>query len=161
MSIYDAEQRRKAREAQARLDRAIRPVSAYEVGRKHQKINPWDSHFVVIPMARPEDQPVGQYIYVLKPTRLGMLTDGPDDRETAILQAHVTFLDNLLAAGEVVLFGRTQTADSETFGIVVFETSDDSTANAIMKGDPCVEQGVMTATLYPFGIAGLREATHE
>ena len=87
-----------------------------------------------------------------------MLTEGPDDRETGILQAHVTFLDDLLASGEVVLFGRTQTADEKTFGIVVFETSDDSAANGIMNGDPCVEKGIMTATLYPFRVSGLREA---
>ena len=49
--------------------------------------------------------------------------------------------------------GRTQTADSDTFGIVILKADDEAAARKLMKADPAVAHGVMHAALYPFRIA--------
>jgi uncharacterized protein YciI len=94
-----------------------------------------------------------QFLYRLRPTRLGMVTEGPTEDERAVLAAHGAYLAGLAEKGVVRLAGRTQTDDESTFGVVVFEARDDTEALRIMNGDPAVNGGVMRAELYPFRIA--------
>lgn len=98
---------------------------------------------------------MSQFIYVLRPVRLAMLTEGPTDDERTAVGAHVAYLKGLLSDGRALLFGRTQTADETTFGIVVFEADDIELATATMSADPSVQHGVMTAELHPFHVAGM------
>ncbi len=94
-----------------------------------------------------------EFIYVVHPTRLGMLTEGPTAEESAAVAAHFDYLKRLTAEGTMVLVGRTQTNDETTFGIAVFRAGSDEEARAIMAADPAVACGVMRAELYPFHIA--------
>ena len=97
-----------------------------------------------------------QYIYTLRLTRPAMLTDGPTIDEEQAMDGHVRYLNEQLSAGTMVLFGRTQTADADTFGIVIFEAADDAAAELVMLADPALAEGCMTARLQPFLIAGMK-----
>ncbi len=96
-----------------------------------------------------------QYIYLLQPRRLAMLTEGPTDEEAQALAGHVAYLERLSGEGDVLLAGRTQTADENTRGLVILQAPSESAATAIMQGDPAVAEGVMSAELYPYRIAAL------
>jgi uncharacterized protein YciI len=98
-----------------------------------------------------------QWIYVLKPVRLGMLTEAPTPEEDIIISQHFAYLKDLTEKGVMILMGRTQNNDESTFGIAIFEAEDEKAARAIMENDPAVEHGVMTATLYPYRVALMRE----
>ena len=82
-----------------------------------------------------------------------MLTEHPTEKEADTLARHVAYLEDLAARGVVILAGRTQTADPDTFGIVIFEADNESTAEAVMTADPAVADGVMRAKLFPYRIA--------
>ena len=104
---------------------------------------------------RPKPKP--QFIYVLKPTRLEMLTDGSTPEERDTVSRHFEYFKDLTEKGVMILMGRTQNNDESTFGIAVFEVEDESAARQIMENDPAVLGGVMTATLYPYKIALMRK----
>lgn len=99
---------------------------------------------------------MGQYIYKLQVTRPSMLTEGPSLDEERALSAHVRYLNEQLAAGRAILFGRTQTTDEDTFGIVIFEAEDERSATEFMRADPAVSTAVMEARLWPYAISGMR-----
>ena len=104
---------------------------------------------------RPKSKP--QFIYVLKPTRLGMLTEGPTPQEVETVSRHFAYFKDLTEKGVMILMGRTQNKDETTFGIAVFEAEDEAAARRIMENDPAILGGVMTATLYPYKIALMRK----
>jgi len=104
---------------------------------------------------RPKPKP--QFIYVLRPTRLEMLSDGATPEEIATVSRHFAYFQDLTAKGVMILMGRTQNNDEHTFGIAIFEAEDESAARKIMENDPAVIGGVMTATLYPYKIALMRK----
>lgn len=43
--------------------------------------------------------------------------------------------------------------DEKTFGIVIFEADSEEEAQLIMKNDPAVAEGIMTADLFPYRVA--------
>lgn len=96
-----------------------------------------------------------QYLYLLKPTRLGMLTESTPEENDAVSR-HFAYLKDLTEKGVMILVGRTLNTDESTFGIAVFEAEDESAARTIMDGDPAVRSGVMRATLYPYRVALMR-----
>jgi uncharacterized protein YciI len=98
-----------------------------------------------------------QWIYVLKPTRLEMLTEGSTSEEDEIVSRHFAYLSDLTEKGVMILMGRTQNNDESTFGIAIFEAEDEEAAQAIMENDPAVVGGVMRATLYPYRVALIRK----
>ena len=61
-----------------------------------------------------------EFLYRIKPVRLGMLTEGPTEREAEIVSEHFSYLERLVAEGIVLMAGRTLNTDERTFGIVVF-----------------------------------------
>ena len=95
----------------------------------------------------------GQYLYIIRPTRLEMLTEGPTEREQKIVSQHFTYLQELTLQGVAILVGRSQTADEDSLGIIVYQASSEETARRLMENDPAVKQGVMRASFYPFRIA--------
>lgn len=97
-----------------------------------------------------------QWLYILKPTRLGMLTEGPTTEETAAVSRHFAHLQELTEKGVMILVGRTQNADENTIGLAIFEAEDEAAARNIMLSDPAIIEGVMTATLYPYKIGLMR-----
>jgi len=98
-----------------------------------------------------------QWIYVLKPARLEMLTEGSTPEEDEIVSRHFAYLSDLTGKGVMILMGRTQNNDESTFGIAIFEAENEEAARAIMENDPAVKNGVMTATLYPYKVALMRK----
>ena len=98
---------------------------------------------------------MAEFLYRLRPTRPAMLTEGLTPEERAAVAAHVAYLERLAAAGVVLLFGRTQTTDEKTFGIVILRAGSPADAERVMRDDPAVEARVMRAELFPFRIAGM------
>ena len=99
-----------------------------------------------------------QWIYMLKPTRLEMLTEGSTPEEEEIVSRHFAYLSDLTEKGIMILMGRTQNNDESTFGIAIFEAENESAARAIMENDPAVKNDVVTATLYPYKVALMRKS---
>jgi uncharacterized protein len=97
-----------------------------------------------------------QWLYILKPTRLGMVTEGPTVEEAATVSRHFAHLQALTEKGVMILVGRTQNADENTIGLAIFEAEDEAAARNLMESDPAVAGGVMTATLYPYRVALMR-----
>jgi uncharacterized protein YciI len=94
-----------------------------------------------------------QFLYRIQPARLGMLTEGPTEREAEVLGEHVAYLSRLVGEGSVLMAGRTLTADERTFGIAVLVAATLDEAEAIMNDDPAVKHGVMRAELFPYRVA--------
>lgn len=97
-----------------------------------------------------------QYLYLIRPARPEMLSEGTTPREEAIIDEHFNYLKALTEQGVVILVGRTQNNDETTFGIVIFEAKSIEAASRIMNDDPAVKNGIMVATLFPYRIALLR-----
>jgi uncharacterized protein YciI len=98
-----------------------------------------------------------QYLYVLRPTRLAMLSDGGTPQEQQIVSDHFADLQHLTEEGVAILMGRTLNNDERTIGLVIFNAADDDSARAVMQSDPAVIHGVMTAELFPYRVALIRE----
>ena len=96
-----------------------------------------------------------EFLYMVRPTRPGMVTEGPTPEEMAILGQHMSYLSDLTRQGQVLLFGRTQNNDENTFGLVVFTAPSEDDARRLMNEDPAVSAGLMEATLYPYQVAGM------
>lgn len=75
------------------------------------------------------------------------------DDDRAAVAAHAERLAQLRDQGIVVLAGRTDAANPDTRGIVIFEAADEEAARVLMRTDPAVASGVMTATLAKFRLA--------
>ncbi len=78
------------------------------------------------------------------------------DEESAVIAERFGYLQALKDAGILILAGRTQVAQG-TWGIAIFEAPDEESAQAVMRTDPAVAAGVMTATLYPYAVAVARD----
>ena len=81
-----------------------------------------------------------------------MLRTGPTAAEQAVVAEHFAYLQHLTAQGVIILVGRTLTTDENTMGLAIFRAESEDAARQIMNGDPAVNKGVMTATLYPFKV---------
>ncbi len=91
-----------------------------------------------------------RFLYVLRPTRLEMLTVGPSAEEQMIITRHAEHLHRLADEGAVHHFGRTMNNDEKTIGLVVFDAADLQAAEEVMHSDPAVEGKVMRAELFPY-----------
>jgi len=100
---------------------------------------------------------IQQYLYMIQPTRLEMVTEGPTPEEAEIVSQHFNYLKRLTDEGVVILVGRTQNRDENTFGIAIYKAGSEEAARAIMQNDPAVKQGIMRATLFPYLVALISE----
>ena len=55
----------------------------------------------------------------------------------------------------VLLFGRTETTDPPTFGIVIFRAASPAEARGILVDDPAMRAGVMRGEVSPFRVVGV------
>ena len=101
---------------------------------------------------------MNQFLYRIQPTRLEMVTQGPTTKEAAIVSQHFDYLTSLTRQSIVLVFGRTQNRDANTFGICIFRADSEADARSIVDNDPAVRNGVMRAELYPYEVAGLNPA---
>jgi len=79
------------------------------------------------------------------------------NRENAIVQQHFEVLQDLLKEGKLILAGRTLDMDPSGFGIVILEVDSEEEAKELMENDPAVKEGIMTATLFPYRVALIKE----
>ena len=63
----------------------------------------------------------GQYLYLIQPTRMAMLTDGPTPQEDETVSRHFDYLKALADRGIIILAGRILNTDESSFGIVIFK----------------------------------------
>jgi uncharacterized protein len=94
-----------------------------------------------------------QFLYRIQPTRPAMLSEGATDSEAEVVAAHFAYLKDLTERGTLIMAGRTLTADSTSFGLVVLEVDSEGEALALMEADPAVAGKVMHAKLFPFRVA--------
>jgi uncharacterized protein YciI len=94
-----------------------------------------------------------QYLYRIRPTRPGMLAEGPTAEEEKIVGEHFAYLQGLTERGVVILAGRTLNTDESSFGIVIFRAVSEQAAREVMENDPAVRQGVMEGELFPYRVA--------
>jgi uncharacterized protein YciI len=93
------------------------------------------------------------YLIVLRPARVGMVKEGPTEREAAIVGRHFEYLQAHARAGRVRIAGRTTENDERTIGLVLLAVASEDEARALMQADPAVAEGVMRAELFPFRLA--------
>lgn len=94
-----------------------------------------------------------QFIYILKliPTLLN--ESNWTEKHEEIVSIHFSVLQGLHKDGKLILAGRTLNMDEKTFGIVILEVESEEEAQYIMKNDPAVAKGIMTAELFPYKVA--------
>ena len=100
------------------------------------------------------------YLVVLRPARIEMLTVGPTAEESRHVGEHFEYCSNLVASGKMLLAGRTVGTLSETIGILILHAESDEEVALIVSSDPAVSNGVMTAEVQPFRLALLGENPH-
>jgi uncharacterized protein YciI len=97
---------------------------------------------------------MNQYLYRIQPTRMEMLSEGPTPRESELVSQHFQYLQGLMAQGNPILAGRTQTTDDpDGMGIIVLKAESDEVAQTIVDSDPAVANGVFRAKLFPYRVA--------
>ena len=99
-----------------------------------------------------------QFLYRIVPTRLEMLVSGPTEREMQVIESHFAHLRQLAEDGVVLMAGRTIETGPATWGIVVFTAPSLAEAEAVMRSDPAIAQGVMHCELFPYRVAVWSEA---
>jgi uncharacterized protein len=96
---------------------------------------------------------MNEYIYCIQPARLEMLSDGATPREAELVGMHFAYLETLLAAGTLILAGRTQDTGADSFGVIIFRSVDDEAARQVVARDPAVREGVFVVHLHPYKVA--------
>ncbi len=94
-----------------------------------------------------------QFLYRITPIRSDMLVAGPTEHEMQVMRTHFAHLQKLAADGVVLMAGRTLVDGPDTFGIVVFTAPSLAEADAVMRSDPAIAQGVMHCELFPYRVA--------
>lgn len=82
-----------------------------------------------------------------------MLSEGPTEHEASIVGDHFQYLQKLVTEGVVLMAGRTLNADERAFGIVILVAGSEAAAAELMRKDPAVKHGIMTAELFPYRVA--------
>src|SRR4029077_125425 len=94
-----------------------------------------------------------QFIYVLRLVPRLHADSAWTKEDNAVLERHFVRFQHAAKAGELILAGRTSEPGDKTFGIAIFEASDEDAARKFMESDPAVVAGLMTAELHPFAVA--------
>jgi uncharacterized protein len=94
-----------------------------------------------------------QFIYVLRLVPRLYVDSAWTKEDSAVLQRHFVRFQEAAKSGQLILAGRTSEPGDKTFGIAIFEASDEDAARKFMQEDPAVVGGLMTAELHPFTVA--------
>ena len=94
-----------------------------------------------------------QFIYVLKLVPRLHADSAWTKEDNAVLERHFVRFQQAAKSGQLILAGRTSEPGDKTFGIAIFEASDEDAARMFMQEDPAVAGGLMTAELHPFAVA--------
>jgi uncharacterized protein len=99
-----------------------------------------------------------QFIYVLRLVPRLHADSGWTKEDNAMLERHFVRFQQAAKSGQLILAGRTSEPGDKTFGIAIFEASDEDAARKFMQEDPAVAGGLMTAELHPFAVALQRKS---
>ena len=94
-----------------------------------------------------------QFIYVLRLVPRLQVDSAWTKEDNAVLERHFVRFQEAAKSGQLILAGRTSEPGDKTFGIAIFEASDEDAARKFMREDPAVVGGLMTAELHPFAVA--------
>jgi uncharacterized protein len=94
-----------------------------------------------------------QFIYVLRLVPRLHADSAWTKEDNAVLERHFVRFQQAARSGQLILAGRTSEPGDKTFGIAIFEASDEDAARKFMESDPAVVAGLMTAELHPFAVA--------
>lgn len=103
------------------------------------------------------EEDVSTWMYVFGPGDRPELRFDPDawtDHDRAVGSAHYERLRAATIAGTVLLAGLS--SDPEGPAIVIFEAATREAADAFVRADPFVSEGLFSATLYPFNASLMR-----
>ncbi len=101
--------------------------------------------------------PRDQFLIRLQPVPRLVKAENWTDKDNQIVADHFLRLQQLLADGTLILAGRTLNEGETMFGIVILEAESEEEARRLMNEDPAVKKGVMTASLFPYRVALIRE----
>jgi uncharacterized protein YciI len=93
------------------------------------------------------------FIYLIHPLREEFF-EHPSDEENTTMAEHYNYLIAGLQTGQVLLAGPCL---DDTFGLVVFHSEDEVSANAFMMNDPSIQKNIMMAELHPFKVSLFRD----
>jgi uncharacterized protein YciI len=93
-----------------------------------------------------------QFIYVLHLVPRLHNDKAWTEQDKAAVDRHSVRSREATKSGQIILAGRTREPGDKTFGVVIFEASDEAAAQKFMETDPAVVAGVMTAELHPFAV---------
>jgi len=105
------------------------------------------------PAPAPAAAKVRQWVYVLRLVPRLHHDQAWTDADKAIVGRHSAHLQAATKSGQVILAGRTMEPGDQTFGLVIFEATDESAARAFMESDPAVAEKIMAADLHPYHVA--------
>ena len=98
-----------------------------------------------------------QYLIKLQPIPRLVKPENWTEQDNQLVADHFQRLQRLHAEGRVILAGRTLNHDDSAFGIVILEAASEAEARKLMEGDPAVKGGIMTARLFPYRVALIRD----
>jgi uncharacterized protein YciI len=94
-----------------------------------------------------------QFIYVLRLVPRLFDDKAWTAEDNAALGRHFNRFKEATQSGQLILAGRTREPGDKTFGIAIFEATDEASARKFMEEDPALVAGLMTAELHPFAVA--------
>jgi uncharacterized protein len=94
-----------------------------------------------------------QFIYVLRLVPRLHSDAAWTEEDKMALSRHFVRFKHAIETGELILAGRTTEPGDKTFGIAVFQATDEEAARKFMESDPAVVAGLMTAELHSFAVA--------
>jgi uncharacterized protein len=106
-----------------------------------------------LPAQGPKAERPKQFIYVLRLVPRLHVDANWTSEDKNVLQRHFARFQEAIKAGQLILAGRTSELGDKTFGIAIFNASDEAAARKFMEQDPAVASGLMTAELHPFTVA--------
>lgn len=99
-----------------------------------------------------------QFLYQLRLMPALLHEETWTELEYQIVNDHFHMLQELMNEEKVILAGRTLNMDKSGFGMVILEVDSEEEAKEIMASDPAVKNKMMTATLFPYRVALLRDS---
>ena len=124
--------------------------------RSRQLLVPLIFVFAIVPLLNaqePKPAKPKQFIYVLRLVPRLHADSAWTKEDNAVLERHFVRFQQAARSGQLILAGRTAEPGDKTFGIAIFEASDEDAARKFMQEDPAVAGGLMTAELHPFAVA--------
>jgi uncharacterized protein YciI len=94
-----------------------------------------------------------QFIYVLRLVPRLHADNNWTKEDEAVIGRHLANFKEATKRGQLILAGRTLEPGDKTFGVAIFEATDEAAARSFMESDPAVAGGLMTAELHPFAVA--------